>query len=342
MEPIEKAIRNAFEKGNASDQAFREKVYRSAFAALDRALKANPGLTVEVAIKRRKALQAKIAEIESEFVAGGAAIDPASSEVAPSLDDVRPGGGDAAFTAPDIAGERRQNAGRGKTRRADAAAAKAERGGRRARRSRSPLLRLLVSMALLAAIGLAGWGALRSGIWKMPTRDDIAQIGKSLAPTNEGAPALSGQADPNRAWIEVFSPADPTGVTAPAGTSAEVMQDGSGSFLRMRSGGSDAAILFDVGQGVLERLAGKQAIFDIVARGADGKQTQMSVDCNFGELGDCGRKRYAVSQDRGDYLFELDFRSIDPGSGGTIAVNTDVGGQGKSVDIYEIRVSVSQ
>ncbi|RWK67297.1 MAG: hypothetical protein EOR45_35765, partial [Mesorhizobium sp.] len=68
MDAIEKAIRNAFEKGNAEDRAFRERVYRSAFAALDRALQANPNVTVEVAIKRRKAVQAKITEIESEFL----------------------------------------------------------------------------------------------------------------------------------------------------------------------------------------------------------------------------------------------------------------------------------
>ncbi|TIM54432.1 MAG: hypothetical protein E5Y46_21815, partial [Mesorhizobium sp.] len=80
MDAIEKAIRNAFEKGNAEDRAFRERVYRSAFAALDRALQANPGVTVEVAIKRRKAVQAKITEIESEFL-------PAVSGVGRPTDD---------------------------------------------------------------------------------------------------------------------------------------------------------------------------------------------------------------------------------------------------------------
>ena len=64
MDPIEKAIRNAFEKGNAEDRAFREKVYRSAFAALERATQAQPNLTVEIAINRRKNLQAKITSIE--------------------------------------------------------------------------------------------------------------------------------------------------------------------------------------------------------------------------------------------------------------------------------------
>ncbi|RVA90401.1 hypothetical protein EN925_15030, partial [Mesorhizobium sp. M7A.F.Ca.US.006.04.2.1] len=79
LDAIEKAIRNALEKGNAEDRAFRERVYRSAFAALDRALQANPGVTVEVAIKRRKAIQAKITEIESEFL-------PAVPDVGPQGD----------------------------------------------------------------------------------------------------------------------------------------------------------------------------------------------------------------------------------------------------------------
>ena len=68
LDAIEKAIRNALEKGNAEDRVFRERVYRSAFAALDRVLQANPNVTVEMAIKRRKAVQAKITEIESEFL----------------------------------------------------------------------------------------------------------------------------------------------------------------------------------------------------------------------------------------------------------------------------------
>ncbi|MGN6142566.1 MAG: hypothetical protein ACTHOP_03140, partial [Mesorhizobium sp.] len=97
MDPIEKAIRNAFEKGNADDRAFREKVYRSAFAALDRALQANPGVTVEAAINRRKAMQAKIAEIESEFLP---AVD--SAPPVPGADDAAP--------AVDIGGQRSEDA----------------------------------------------------------------------------------------------------------------------------------------------------------------------------------------------------------------------------------------
>ncbi|TIU19607.1 MAG: hypothetical protein E5W53_22275, partial [Mesorhizobium sp.] len=121
---------------------------------------------------------------------------------------------------------------------------------------------------------------------------------------------------------------------------AEVMQDDSGSFLRVRSGASGSAISFDVGQGVLEKLAGMHATFDIIARSEEGKETQISVDCNFGELGDCGRKRYAVGHERNEYLFDVRFPDKPPGAAGTIAINSDFDKQGKSVDIYEIRVSI--
>ena len=85
LDVIEKAIRNAFEKGDADDRAFRERVYRSAFAALERALQGNPELAPEdVAARRRSDLQAKIAEIETEFIPAVPSADaPAPPQAAP-------------------------------------------------------------------------------------------------------------------------------------------------------------------------------------------------------------------------------------------------------------------
>ena len=68
----------------------------------------------------------------------------------------------------------------------------------------------------------------------------------------------------------------------------------------------------------------------------------MSVDCNFGELGDCGRKRYAVGNQRNEYLFDVQMPAKRPGAAGSIAINSDFDKQGKSVDNYEIRVSVTE
>jgi hypothetical protein len=405
LDAIEKAIRNAFDKGNAEDRAFREKVYRSAFAALDRALQANPSLTVEAAINRRKAMQATITEIESEFqpaasaaraalapVAGIAAERAAGGDVAPeprvdgaperaasaapepvaadraggeptsdvSVEPERREAGAASAGAPEVSLDWRVeprdapptpdiSGARAPTLAGDTAAEVApDRDERRARR-RLPFAQLFLAATVLAAIGIGGWWAFQTGLLKTPAERDTTVPNppatvesEDFIPEAEAPPLLPGQADAERDWITVFSPENATQVAAPADTSAEVMEDDSGSFLRIRSGESGSAVVFDIGQGILEQVAGKKATFDIVARAEEGQETEMSVDCNFGELGDCGRKRYAVGYQRGDYLFELDFPDASPGSGGTIAINSDFSNQGKAVDIYEIRVSVAE
>ena len=66
LDAIEQAIRNAFAKGNPEDPAFRERVYRSAYAALEKALQANTALAPEIAERRRKALMSAVSSIESE------------------------------------------------------------------------------------------------------------------------------------------------------------------------------------------------------------------------------------------------------------------------------------
>jgi hypothetical protein len=397
LDVIETAIRNAFEKGDATDRAFREKVYRSAFAALDRALKANPNVTVEAAINRRKNLQARIAEIESEFIPAISATAPevevapevSAAEQAPASIELDSPDRRVATAAPEVTVDRGQRAGRqepvldapvrteqpsaasGKgndlraeprlssgngagngTRPAVAEAelpAQTERVVEPARRRRYPAIFMVVTLLSLVAIG--AWWGYNTGLFKTPEEIDTS-VPNPPATTGEedfdpdvepvGEPARPGETDAQRDWINVFSPDDPTQVNAPGDTKAEVMEDESGSFMRIRSGTSGSAITFDVGQGVLEQLAGKRVVFDIVARAEEGKGTQISVDCNFGELGDCGRKRYAVGYEQGEFLFEIELPNKRPGAEGSIAINSDISNQGKAIDVYEIKASIAQ
>ncbi|UCI07581.1 hypothetical protein [Mesorhizobium sp. B1-1-8] len=400
MDAIEKAIRNAFEKGNAEDRAFRERVYRSAFAALDRVLQANPNVTVEAAISRRKAVQAKIAEIESEFLpavpdvtlppesqaqaqnqvrepaveasppAAAPAVDaprqaPAAEAASPSITvdrPVQPAAADAPRSrvlpvVPDIMPDEAAlpdaptlDDSPGAPVGNDGAEVASDRDERRIRGRRLPLTAIFVVATLAAAAGIGLYFAIQTGVFKTAAQLDTGppeapatlDDEDSSQPANTGSPQKPGEADQARNWINIFSPSDPTHVSTPSDVNAEVMKDDTGSFLRIRSGASGSAIAFDVGQGVLEKLAGKHAMFDIIARSEEGKETQISVDCNFGELGDCGRKRYAVGHERNEYLFDVQFPDKHPGAAGTIAVNSDFDKQGKSVDVYEIRVLIAQ
>lgn len=413
MDAIEKAIRNAFEKGNAEDRSFREKVYRSAFAALDRALQANPGVTVETAINRRKAMQAKIAEIESEFLP---AIEPAPEAAPKVAEDVvsehertpvveaipsqpkasaptidMPGRTDEAASAPTheapalgaalrevasgsvqetvepaLATKATTDAPRGRVMpvvpdimperplpgsaplAGSATDVAPDRDERRSQGKRRGIPALFVGLTLLGLIAIGAWWLYQAGVFKtleergqLPAQPATLEDEDFIPPAEVGAPQKPGQADASGTWITVFTPKDPTLVNAPADAKADVMEDDTGAFLRLRSGNSGSAVSFDVGQGILEQLAGKHAVFVISARAEEGQETQVSVDCNFGELGDCGRKRYAVGHERNEYLFDVQMPDKQPGAAGTIAINSDFDNKGKSVDIYEIRVSTA-
>lgn len=360
MDSIEKAIRSAFAKGDPGDRAFREKVYRSAFGALDRSLSANPNMTEAIAQRRRETLLAAITTIETEFVPARPAAAPAPPptpsptqrpprppqpaarpEVEPPVaPDVSP---DVATPgpAPSLDGERRpvslRTAGR-PDRKAARQAGSAEtplREGRRERPRRR--LRLIGPLVFLLLVGLAG-----AALWWLAVSGEGERL---LAPPQageDGGPRIPGNADTFEGWIDIFTAADPTTVTAPGDTQAEVVEEDGVRFIRIRSGASGSPVLFDVGQGVLEDIAGRRAVFNIVAQAREGEETQIAVDCELGQLGDCGRKRYAVGPAREEYLFEVDLPSQRPDAGGVIAINPDVEGRGRAVDIHAIRVRPAQ
>ena len=67
MNAVEQAIRAALDKGDASEQTFRRRIYGSASAALERSLAARPYTEAEITL-RRTSLLATIKHIESEFL----------------------------------------------------------------------------------------------------------------------------------------------------------------------------------------------------------------------------------------------------------------------------------
>lgn len=329
MDPFEKAIRSAFEKGNPSDRAFREKVYRSAFAALDRALQANPSTTVQAAVQRRKSLSTKISEIESEFLPAVPTVEAVSRQT---------DAGAAAPVAPVVAAQDRPRP----SARGDEEVEVPDYGKLAPRaRKRRPWVSMLLTVVVLALIGSAAWWALRPTPPAPATRANPPLEEESFAPNEpSSAPlreAIAGDDLSN--WITVFEPSDASSITAPGDSRAELIDENGEPAIRITTGASGSPILFDVGRGVLEQIAGTRAVFNIIARAEEGKDTQISVECSLAELGDCGRKRYAVTSVREEFLFEIQLPNADPGAGGTIAIHTDMEGEGKSVDIFAIRVS---
>lgn len=348
MDAIEKAIRNAFDKGNAGDRAFREKVYRSAFGVLEKALAANPNMTPAIAQRRREALSATVSSIESEFLPAVAAPrapqpEPADEDFLPDS-EVRP----EPPLEPSLDGEERYRPDAGGD--ADHGIDPPDRLDRpvRRRRGRWAAVFIVVTLASLVAMGL--WWAFGTGMFQprdqrdgsVPNpppvleEEDFTPEGDARPPVGPGAGNDGGN------WIAIFDPADPSTVSAPGDSTVEALSGDGAAFVRVRTGASGAPVLFDVGPGVLETIAGRRAIFSILAQTEDGQETQISVECSLGELGDCGRKRFAVGVTREEFLFEIDTRNATPGAGGTIAINSDIEGGRRPVDIYAIRVTAAR
>ena len=338
MDPFEKAIRNAFEKGDPSDRAFREKVYRSAFAALERALQANSTITPEVADHRRQSLSNRISEIESEFIPAVPMVEPVASRAATQAPEPVARRDAPDVGAPSVAGERQ--------RAYDDEIEPPSYGEYAPRaRKRRPWVALLLTVVVLAILGVGAWVMLRPTPPAPVTRATPPMESEDFSPGQTETPAPSRvtiAGDDLSDWISVFDPSDASTVTAPGDSRAELTDEDGEALFVITSGASGSPILFDVGRGVLEQISGTRAVFNIVAQTEEGGETQISVECSLAELGDCGRKRYAVGPQREEFLFEITLPAIDPGAGGTIAINPDIEGGGKSVGIFAIRVSSTQ
>src|SRR5690606_34834447 len=137
----------------------------------------------------------------------------------------------------------------------------------------------------------------QTGLFLSPQARDTAEPAATRS-ERAARPVAGGDIRPVEDWIMIFDPQEPEAVNVPSGALAEIVEEDGVPFLRLQAGG-ETAIRFEVGQGTLERLAGKTALFSLLARAE--QPAQISVSCDFGGLGDCGRKRYEVGPVPGEF-----------------------------------------
>lgn len=406
LDPVEAAIRNALERGDATDPAYRERVYRSALAALERSIAGRAEMPAEVAERRRAHLRSMIGEVETEFEPAteaaparpqpartppvqsppaqqpssppntrpaappvdaprvtpaapplrrpaaqapqprveppiGAAPQPARPAPEPTVHMDTPPAQRATRAEPDLsvpgsllteedlALDDEPVVSRSDSLGGDFAPAAERRDyGRPQRRRGKGIVAALVLLVLLALAGISAWMMRDADIFGASR---LSQARNATEPAGVATPSAEEEG-----WITVFSPSDPTTASARSGATAEVVTQGGDKLLKISSTSGEQTVDFRVGAGILEKLAGSQAVFDIIARSEDGEKTQISVSCDLGGLGDCGRSRFEVGGTISDYLVRTELSGGTP-SEGTISIVPDVTGKGKALEILRIR-----
>lgn len=350
---LETALKHALAKGEASNPAFRQRVYRAAVEALERTLAAQTDADPEQVADQKRRLADAIRAAESAYQQPAAKgtepeVAPVSPEVSAEPRSAAPGPEVAlrAEPRPETRGARPERS-LGDDMRIEAP----ERGDRQQRRRRAPFAKLLTGAVVLALIVVGAWWVITTGAFQSAEERDTSVPNPPVKLENESfqgtrdpgtstAPErLPVDADRDAGWITLFQPADPTTLSLVGNASATIESDATSQFARIVSPDAASPVVVDIPPGTLQALAGRTAQFSIVARSDDNAPTQMSVTCDLAGVGDCGRLRFSVTQNDNEFLFRVDLPAGASSVGsGSLSIVTDIEEQGRAVKLSDVRV----
>lgn len=207
----------------------------------------------------------------------------------------------------------------------------------RTSRERRPFAKLLLWTIIIAGIGVSVWWAINFG-------PALVQQQLGGAVPNPGQTIESGQFVPEseRGWITAFNPSEDSDnvLTGDRGT-ASLYQDDSSSFIRMASnpGSTDNNIRILIPRGVLIPLRGEAATIELLIKNSSDAPHQIAVFCEFSSMGSCGRKRFDARDRAEAQIFDVILNDVELAANedAFISINTDLAGDGKSIDLYTIR-----
>jgi len=335
---LEVTLRQALERGDIRDGAFRRRVYVAAASALERSAKARPNTPPERLRAQTEDLTAIIEAIEQELrddeqdaaaPPSRRAPSPAQSAGAPrpSPPPYAPAHG-TLHVEPKPA-EPSQNA-------ATPPPAQPGRKSSPFSFSRGPFA-VLVAGVVLTALLVMGviWVVVTGAFVSEEARDTAVRnpppvlreesfVGTEQ-PASDGAQAFGNGAGSGD-WIVLFSPADPTTLRLAGGATASIQSDPFGAYARLTTPSADSVVRIDVPAGTLQRIAGRSAEVSLRARTDDSNPAQISVTCDLGPLGDCGRRRFNLGPAETEYLFRFELPDARPPfQAGSLDITTGLG-----------------
>lgn len=203
------------------------------------------------------------------------------------------------------------------------------------------------ALVTLAAFGAAGWWwvhstgltlprAIRDGSVPNPppsVKEDDFDGAKQLK-------SLSRQGGYGDEWTKLFEAGKTKSFSVGAQATAKVEQSGSGPYLAITSAspGLDGSVSIELPQSVIASMQGKISNVALMLEGSD-KPVQVTVECDFGGLGGCGRHRFLLSQNKTDLMFDVEVKSGGAAADtGRLIINADAGGEGNSAKLFSIHV----
>ncbi|KAA3511162.1 hypothetical protein RMS29_001280 [Agrobacterium rosae] len=220
----------------------------------------------------------------------------------------------------------------------------------KARRKKRLVARLFIYFTLLAFLGFGAWWVYSSGLLLSPAERDTGVPNPPPEVQSEDFTGAEAKPEPSLeagrgfsdAWNEIFN-ADRgnSGLQAGSLAAIEGISTPAGKAVRLTSrvAEADGNVSIAVPTEVLREMAGKSSTIAITLQSSSDRQTQLSISCDFGSLGDCARHRFTATPERADMLINVSFdRTLAPNSPGRIVINSDIDGNGRPVNLYSVRI----
>ena len=205
---------------------------------------------------------------------------------------------------------------------------------------------LLVVATLIAACAALAWWVQTSGLLEELQNGADASTppatvsGEDFAGEDPIKKALDTQSRFTADWRAVFAPAETAKLSAGAAGRFEAVSTNEGPAVRITSTSPErrGAVEIAVSPDVLGEMGGKTSTIAMTLQAVGDKPVQITVECDFGTMGGCGRHRFTVSE-RTDILFQVEFEgSLSPSEPGHLLLNSDITGGDASVNLYAVRI----
>lgn len=156
-------------------------------------------------------------------------------------------------------------------------------------------------------------------------------------------------------FLTIVDATDPSALITGGNGAAKILTDTSQAAIRIVSvrkpdTPEDQAgpMLLKLAPGILKSIAGKKTTVEILAKSGDSGPATFTIFCDFGELGECGRKRFRIGLQPEAVVFSIVIaEGVREDQNAFLAINTDVtsaaalSGRGSQVDIIYARLKVA-